>query len=293
MMDNEERRKMGMFADTSRICFEAQVGNGDMEWWQTRFMEPFGLSPEHVGDLLSKSWSGEKRIVVTELSGAKQRFSVRVQGAWDQKEFWFHATTLDYHRPAVIADRMFVSENHRGQGFGRRFMGDLIETARLLGLTHISLDAENIDRYAWLRVGFVPDRGSWRLMGKDLLYRLAAAIPEIGTERFLELLAIILAPHPSAARELAALSQPVSSLVMFNSDGSGKLVPLGRALFLEIDSNWSGELDLSDRRSLRLADSYISGHRVAGDAAANPPTTLHPGHHWGPFADDPWNPRVG
>jgi GNAT superfamily N-acetyltransferase len=258
-MDDAERQKPGMFLDTNRIRFDVPVDSGDMAWWQEHFEEPFGLSPENVGDMLSKSWRGDKKIVVTELSGIRQRFSVRVEGSWGKEEFWFHARTLDLHGPAANADRMFISESKRGQGFGRRFMGDLIDTARLLGLSRITLDAEHIGRYAWLRVGFLPDRGSWRIMSKEIQDRLMAALPEIGEARFLELLAITRLPDPSGARALAALSEPVPSLEMFNPDGTGKPVPLGRALFLEIGSNWSGELDLSDETSMSLAESYIKG----------------------------------
>lgn len=253
------RRASAYFADNNRIRFDVPIDDRAKAWWTERFDEPFGLSPEDVGDLLSKSWTADKQMVVTELDGVSQRFAVRVEGTWGREEFWFHARTLDLHGSLANADRMFISEEHRGQGFGRRFMGDLIETARLLGLSRIALDAEHIGRYAWLRVGFLPDRGSWRTMSIELQHRLTAALPDLGTDRFLKILAIARSPNRTAARELAALTDAVSSREMFKPDGTAKQVALGRALFLEVGSNWSGDLDLSDETSMLLADSYIRG----------------------------------
>lgn len=246
------------FSDTNRIRFEVSVDEVSAEWWRRRFEEPFGLSPEDVGDLLSKSWEGDKRMVVTALDGRAERFSIRVEGAWGPEEFWFHARTLDLHGAAANADRMFLSPARQGGGQGRRFMGDLVAVARLLGLSRITLDAEHVGRYAWLRAGFLPDRGSWRTMQVEVQQRLAAAIPDIGEQRFLELLRLARSPDRIAARVLAALEDPVTSRELSGPDGRGMQVPLGRALFLEVGSGWSGELDLSDEASTVVADAYLA-----------------------------------
>ena len=257
-MDSGGQRRSRMFSDSNRIRFEAAVDDVSAEWWRRRFEEPFGLLPEDVGDLLSKSWQGDKRMVVTALDGRAERFSIRVEGAWGPEEFWFHARTLDLHGAVANADRMFVFPAREGQGQGRRFMGDLVAVARLLGLARITLYAEYVGRYVWLRAGFLPDRGSWRTMQVELQQRLAAAIPDIGDLRFLELLRLARSPDRVAARELAALADRVTSQELFGSDGCGMPVPLGRALFLEIGSGWSGELDLSDEDSMAVADAYLS-----------------------------------
>lgn len=258
-MDEHERRAAANFLDNNRIRFDVPVDDQAKAWWAAQFDVPFGLSPENVGDLLSNSWSADKRMVVIELNGVTQRFAVRVEGAWGREEFWFHARTLDLRGSVANADRMFISEKRQGQGFGRRFMGDLIATARLLGLSRIALDAEHIGRYAWLRVGFLPDRGSWMTIGIEIQHRLAAALPDLGSDRFLEILTIARSPDRTAARELAAISDEVSSREMFNPDGTAQRVSLGKALFLEIGSNWSGDLDLADEASMLLADSYVQG----------------------------------
>lgn len=248
-----------VFRDGNRIRFEAPVDEAAKDWWRRRFLHGLGLTPEDVGDLLSRSWAGEKRMTVTQFDGVAERFSLRVEGSFGDGDFWFHSRTLDMHGAVINADRMFISASRRGQGLGRRFMRDLLDFARKVGISKVRLDAEQIGRYAWLRVGFVPDRGSWGRLKVELTQRLAAALPDIGNDRFLELLAVVQRPDPEAARELAGLRDPVSSVELWETDGRASKIPLGRALFLEVGSNWSGELDLDDRTTLGLVDSYVSG----------------------------------
>jgi GNAT superfamily N-acetyltransferase len=246
-----------MFQNGNRIAFETPVNAEDKAWWLEAFFKKHGLTPEDVGDRLSNSWSGEKSIVVTVLDGHARRASFRVQGAFGDGDFWLHERTLDMRGVVINADRMFVSEGRRGEGFGRRFMGDLVEFARLVDIPVIRLDAEQIGRYAWLRVGFVPDRGSWNRLSVELTHRLSAALGDLGQDRFNEILQMIRSPHPETARELAALEDEVASLELFNADGRPEMVTLGRALFLEIGSNWSGELRVADPGTQRIMDVYL------------------------------------
>jgi hypothetical protein len=152
---------------------------------------------------------------------------------------------------------MFISEGQRSHRHGRRFMGDLVRFARSIDIFCIRLDAEHIGRYAWLRVGFVPDRGSWSRLKVELTHRLTLALPDLGERRYLDILGMIRSPAPERARDLASLTDPVASNELFREDGKPEIVPLGRALFLEIRSNWSGELDLADSDTLLVIERYI------------------------------------
>jgi len=250
-----------MFEDTNRIAFETPVDAAGRAWWLEAFFDRFGLTPEDVGDRLSRSWVGDKRIVVTVLDGHARRVSLRIHGAFGEGDFWLQERTLDLRGAVINADRMFVSERRRGEGVGRRFMRDLVELARMIDIPVIRLDAEQIGRYAWLRVGFVPDRGSWNRLSVELVHRLSAALGDLGQDRFHAVLQMIRSPHPETARELAALEDKVASLELFGADGRPEPVPLGRALFLEIGSNWSGELRLADPASRATLDSYLEGSR--------------------------------
>ena len=256
-MNGGERTDDRVFADSNRLRFEMRVDEIARQWWRTRFLDPFGLTPEDVGDALSRSWSGDKRMTVTQFDGETERFSIRVDGAFGDGDFWFHARTLDLSGPVINADRLFISEGRRGQRHGRRFMGDLIQFAQRIGIATLRLDAEHIGRYAWLRVGFVPDRGSWLRLRIEPTHRLAMALPDLGERRYLEVLAMIRSAGPEGARDLAALTEAVDSNELFGADGRPEKVPLGRALFLETGSNWSGEADLTDGATLAVIEHYI------------------------------------
>lgn len=245
-----------IFADGNRLHYDVPVDPVARQWWRDHFLARYGLTPEDVGDALSRSWPGDKRMIVTQFDGEAQRFSIRVEGTFGDGDFWFHARTLDLSGPVINADRMFISEGRRSQRHGRRFMGDLVRFARLIGVSTIRLDAEHIGRYAWLRVGFVPDRGSWIRLKIELSHRLAVALPDLGERRYLDVLAMIQSPSPERARELASLGDAVNSRELFAPDGKPEKVPLGRALFLEIGSGWSGELDLADPGTQSVIEQY-------------------------------------
>jgi hypothetical protein len=255
MEDTNNRRTQGIFASTNRVRFEMAVDASGADWWHLEFGD---LSPEGVGDMLSASWGGDKQMTVTEFDPIHGRFGIKVVGTWTSGDFWFHHRTLDMTGKIATAEKMAIPLGRQGAGTGRKLMGDLIRTARHLKLDRIRLDADEVGRYVWLRIGFVPDRGSWRAMQVDLKARASDMLSHLGTQRFLEILALITNANPEAARDLASMRDPVPSRERWRSDGTPDLVPLGRALFLESGARWSGELDLGDPVSMALADAYVS-----------------------------------
>ncbi len=81
--------------------------------------------------------------------------------------------------PTFEAQRMVVKPEARGKGIGRSLMADLIDTARRLDLKKITIEAEDIGRYVWVRMGFLPDRGSWRALRPEAMMRLAKSLPQL------------------------------------------------------------------------------------------------------------------
>ena len=248
--DDGSRFLSAMFESTNRITFNVRVDEASAEWWTSEFYEPYGLTPEGIGDRLSTSWSGEKRMAVTELDGVNKRFSIEISGQFDTANFWLHDRTLDMGGKVMNANRMFISEDMRRLGVGRAFMRDAVSLCDTIGIRKIRIEAEDIGRYAWLRCGFVPDRGSWSNMRGGILTRLATALPEIGQHRFHEVLKLVLDRDPAMARVIASLPDVVSSEIP-TADGP-KMTTLGRALILEQQHNWIGEFDLDDRVSREL-----------------------------------------
>lgn len=110
---------------------------------------------------------------------------------------------------------MFIDAERQGEGTGRRFMADAVALSTELGLERIRLEADNFGRYAWLRCGFLPDRGAWISMKPFVVQRIVEARDDLGSRRFPEILAIADYPHPlrrpRAGRNHRPSSQQASS----------------------------------------------------------------------------------
>lgn len=153
-----------IFASTNRVRLETAVDASGADWWHQEFGD---LSPEGIGDMLSASWGGDKQMTVTEFDPVHGRFGIQVVGTWTSGDFWFRHRTLDMTGKIATAEKMAVPLGRQGAGIGRKLMGDLIRTARHLKLHRIRLDADEVGRCVWLRIGFVPDRGSWRALNHN------------------------------------------------------------------------------------------------------------------------------
>src|SRR6202011_4119694 len=55
-----DRFRTEMFQDSNRLRFESPVSEASKKWWLEAFYEPFGLTPEGMADLITKSAPGEK-----------------------------------------------------------------------------------------------------------------------------------------------------------------------------------------------------------------------------------------
>jgi hypothetical protein len=133
----------------------------------------------------------------------------------------------------------------------------------MLGVGRIDIEAQRIGRYAWLRIGFVPDAGSWRNIQLEAPRFIQRHQAYLGNQTP-ELIGRVLSGTPKAARWLAGLRNPVPSRELFDDDGQPLMVPLGKAFFIEAAPNWNGWFSF-DPESVALAESYVSG---AGDSNA-------------------------
>ena len=134
-------------------------------------------------------------------------------------------------------------------------MLDLIHLAGLLSVDRIKVQSRRVGRYAWLRMGFVPDEGSWKDMRGVLIGELFRVERELGSEKVAALLRQIGTGKPEIAGVLAAPTDPVPSKVLIE-DGLPMTVPLGKALFLDVVRDWSGEFDLRGEGRVALAEAY-------------------------------------
>jgi GNAT superfamily N-acetyltransferase len=259
--DKSDRFTSRMFDDGNRIRFERPVDDIGRQWWLANFYEPFDLTPEGMADRLSRSAPGSKSAIYHFVDGIAETFSVRIDGDFPgSKEYWYAQRSLDLKGAAFNADGMFVSEGAQGMGWGRALMGDLIDTASFIRLETIRLQAEKIGRYAWIKMGFLPDAGSWMHLKRLALSFILTHETRLGTEIANDLVRRVNSGGPEAARALAAVETPVPSRDLPQRHDE-VLVPFGRAFFLEIGGDWHGSLNLRDKETMQLVASYLDTDR--------------------------------
>jgi hypothetical protein len=89
----------------------------------------------------------------------------------------------------------------------------------------ITIEAQDIGRYAWARFGFVPDRTAWmRSVRVEARRRLKMANAEISPTAMVAYGEILDGENPKLIREVASWRYPVTSIVKFKghrSSGEG------------------------------------------------------------------------
>ena len=188
---------------------------------------------------------------------------LRVEGSFEGPgEVGFVERTFELQGNFFNADEMFLQPSDRALGRGRRLMGDLIEAAQKLGVDRIKIQTRNIGRYAWLRMGFRPDAGSWRDMRKSLLAEIFRHEEALGPQALSHITRLIAQGGPETANLIAAYEQSVPSSRLFDQFGQTLLVPLGKVLLLDATGDWDGEFVLADAGMMRMAREYMeeSGH---------------------------------
>jgi len=110
----KDHSRARMFEDGNRIKFARPVDQSARAWWVERFYDPFVLTPENIGDLITKSAAGDKNIFYEFIDGVGQTFRLRVEGALSGPgEVWFVERTFELRGNLFNADEMFVAETIR------------------------------------------------------------------------------------------------------------------------------------------------------------------------------------
>ncbi|QOG19234.1 hypothetical protein [Bradyrhizobium sp. SEMIA] len=249
-----------MFEPGNRIKFERPVDEKSRQWWTEKFYEPFGLTPEGMADLITKSAPGEKLALYHYIDGQREAFSLRVDGDFPgTQEFWYARRELDLRGSAFNAEGMTVSDAKHGGGYGRALMRDLIDAGKLIGIERIKLRAERIGRYVWVKMGFLPTDDSWRQMRKDALEFIVKHQSRLEpTLNIRELMTRIVTGGPEMVRVLASIEIEVPS-EQIPSRFEAAPIPFGKAFFLEAAPDWTGSLDLKNAEAMKIVESYRKG----------------------------------
>lgn len=86
----------------------------------------------------------------------------------------FASTTV---RPTGWIGMILVDERHRGRGHGAAMMRELLHTARRMRLAGVGLDATDLGRPVYAKLGFVPHAGLSRWLRRATESSIAAPVP--------------------------------------------------------------------------------------------------------------------
>jgi hypothetical protein len=139
-----------------------------------------------LGELLSASAVGVKTITIADLNPLAGSFVIRIDGfPGDKGEAWWTQRKVDLSGPLFEAQRMLIPSADRQKSVGRMLMADLVDTADKFGIKTITIEAQDIGRYAWARFGFVADRTAWMWhVRMEARRRLIMARSELAPARF-------------------------------------------------------------------------------------------------------------
>jgi hypothetical protein len=138
-------------------------------------------------------------------------FIINVKGLPSETgEAWWHQRKLDLKGPVFEAQRMVVPFAQQQQGRGRLLMADLVDTAGQLGIRQITLEAQDIGRYAWACVGFVPDKASWNYhIRSEGLRRLLRSRGEIDPRLFASYQDVLAQDNPLLIADAVRSERPL------------------------------------------------------------------------------------
>jgi GNAT superfamily N-acetyltransferase len=162
MWDALNRFDRSRFSGSNLLVFAPPLSSEGIDWWRDNIYAPHGLYPDDLGEILSASAVGGKTITIADLNPLAGSFVIRIDGfPGDSGEAWWTQRKLDLSGPLFEAQRMLIPSPDRQKGVGRMLMADLVDTAEKFGIKTITIEAQDIGRYAWARFGFVADRTAW------------------------------------------------------------------------------------------------------------------------------------
>ena len=248
------------FESTNLMTFSPTWADIQVEWWAKKVFAVHGLYPDDLAELLSASAKEPKSFTLSDLDVARDSFVIKVEGRRGESgEFWWHQRSLDLRGRFFEAQRMAIPDAEQGRGKGRLLMADLIYTARRLDIKRINIEAQSLGRYAWARLGFVPDKGSWNYHVRvEARRRLAMARAEIGEQRYRYCDDVLGHENPETIREVVSWTDDVESFTSrYDEDGLPMRTTLGRALVMEVQADWFGSFDLDDPESVSIFEAYV------------------------------------
>jgi hypothetical protein len=247
------------FVGSNWLIFSPPWSDAQIDWWHEHMFKQYGVYPDDLGELLSASVTGNKVVTLSDLNPRSSSFVIHVKGLPNETgEAWWHQRKLDLKGRVFEAQRMVIPFIEQRQGRGRMLMADLIDTAGRFGIKQVTVEAQDVGRYAWACIGFVPDKTAWdyhvRLEG---LRRLLRSRSEIDPRVFAAYEDVLTRNDPLLIRDVIRWKTPVNSLQEFDANGNPAKIAIGKAVLLETPAQWYGTFDLEDPDTMTIFKKYV------------------------------------
>lgn len=143
-----------------------------------------------------------------------------------------------------------MPQSAQSAGLGKQLLQNWLALYDHMGVQRIELHANlSVGGYAWARFGFLPTSEDWPLVKSHIRSALGSLDTGLPANVRGEVMELLKSKDPATIRQVAALDYRVTK--------GEKELRLGQALLL--DSDWMGELSLTDPVDYNYLSRYISG----------------------------------
>lgn len=255
------------FTTNERASFPYPLTEADADWWNAAIKERVRVFPDELPKFLASGIEGTPFGTYSRFDSVAKVFELgvsltgpdSVQIAFKNKRFEVAGGLINSGVPRVHPD-------WQERGIGTRMMINLIDFAEGIGARRIDIEAQDIGRYAWLPMGFLPDKTSWKEKVAPLARRYvtrALIAHVISRDDHDDVMNIAGNDDPRFARELVAVRTPVPGI---DRTGQWGMVPLCRAIMLQQGTDWNGSFEL-DEDTLAFFKVYKERHDAKFPAA--------------------------
>ena len=252
----------GHFRNSNRITFPHELTEADARWWMNAIHPNAGVYPDELPSFLASGIPGSVSGVYRAFDSTAQVFELSLRSIDEAGvEIAFKNKRFEIGTGLVNDGETRVHPDWQEKGFGTLLMCNLIDFGRAIKARQIDIEARDIGRYAWLAMGFLPDRTAWKekIAPRAVAYARAAferrLIRKVDLDRIED---IVAEGDPRAAREIVGLKAEVEGLDRMNRPAS---VKLGKKILLLEGMDWNGSFQFDDDTL-----SFYERYRRARDA---------------------------
>lgn len=251
------------YRNTNRVSFPRELTEADALWWEKAVLDKAGVYPDTLPDFLASGVPGSVIGTYTTFDSQAEVFELALRSLTEEgSEIVFKNKRFEVSGGLINDGETKVHPDWQERGIGTLLMMNLIDFGDAIGAKRIEIEAQAIGRYAWLHMGFLPDRTSWKEKIAPVARTFADLQLALGTitrEVRDEVLDIASKADPRFARELVALGR--FKIPGYDRRGQPSEIPLTKGIMLQPGTEWNGSFEFDDD-SLDLFKEYREGHNA-------------------------------